>query len=74
MKITRIAVDPDSQPQGSPTLYKTDRGSWLVQGWIVDDPEVLGLMNIPAHETVVELPDRMVPFFFREQDVDEQGQ
>ncbi|GAA2426826.1 hypothetical protein GCM10010191_44260 [Actinomadura vinacea] len=41
MKITLVAVDPDSQPQGSPTLYKTDRGSWVVQGWVVTDPGVL---------------------------------
>jgi len=32
MRIRFIAKDPDSVPDQSPTLYKTDRDSWLVQG------------------------------------------
>lgn len=63
MKITLVAGDPNSQPQGSPTLYKTDRESWLVQGWVVTDPDALREMNIPEGETAVEIPDRLVPFF-----------
>ena len=63
MHIRFVAKDPDSVPDQSPTLYKTDRGSWLVQGWAVTDSATLGEMNIPAGETVVEIPDRLVPFF-----------
>ncbi len=63
VQIGLIAADPDSQPTNSPTLYKTDRGSWIVQGWVVTDPEALGQMGIPEGETCVEIPDRMVPFF-----------
>ena len=37
MRIRFVAKDPDSVPDQSPTLYKTDRGSWLVQGWAVTD-------------------------------------
>ena len=33
MRLTLVAKDPESQPQGSPTLYRTDRNSWVVQGW-----------------------------------------
>ncbi|WP_240617184.1 hypothetical protein [Nocardioides speluncae] len=50
-------------PDNSPTLYKTDRGSWVVQGWVVTDPEALRQLNVPDGETVVEIPDRMIPFF-----------
>ena len=25
-------------PDGSPALYRTDRESWIVQGWAVTDP------------------------------------
>ena len=53
----------NSVPDQSPTLYKTDRDSWLVQGWVVADPATLAEMNIPEGETVVEIPDRLVPFF-----------
>ena len=52
-----------SVPDQSPTLYKTDRNSWLVQGWAVNDPAALAEMNIPEGETVVEIPDRLVPYF-----------
>jgi hypothetical protein len=31
MRLTFVAKDPESQPQGSPTLYRTDRASWVVQ-------------------------------------------
>jgi len=63
MRIRFVAKDPDSVPDQSPTLYKTDRDSWLVQGWVVADPGTLAPMHIPEGETVVEIPDRLVPFF-----------
>ena len=63
MRIRFIAKDPDSVPNQSPTLYKTDRDSWLVQGWVVTESHTLAEMNIPEGEAVVEIPDRLVPFF-----------
>jgi hypothetical protein len=63
VKITLVAKDPGSAPDGSPTLYRTDRDSWVVQGWVVSDPEVLAAMSIPRGEACVEIPDRLVPFF-----------
>jgi hypothetical protein len=39
-----------------PTLFETDRGTYVVQGSIVSDPEALAAMNLPAHETAVEVP------------------
>jgi hypothetical protein len=63
MRLTLIAGDPDSVPDNSPTLYRTDRGSWVIQGWVVTDPEALSAMKIPDGESCVEIPDRMIPFF-----------
>lgn len=63
MELTFVAKDPDSDPSGSATLYRTDRGSWVVQGLVATDPGVLAAMNIPEGETCVEIPDRLVPFF-----------
>lgn len=63
MRLTFIGKDPDSNPTGSPTVYRTDRGSWVVQGWLVTDPEALAQMNIPDGEGCVEIPDRLVQFF-----------
>lgn len=63
MRLTFVAKDPGSNPTGSPTLYRTDRDSWVVQGWVINDPETLAQMNIPEGESCVEIPDRLVPFF-----------
>ena len=63
MNITFVAKDPGSEPSGSPTLYRTDRDSWVVQGWVVTDPHVLAEMDIPPGEGCVEIPDRLVPLF-----------
>ena len=62
MRLTLVGKDPQSNPTGSPTVYRTDRGSWVVQGWIVADPDALAQMAIPDGETAVEIPDRMIPF------------
>jgi hypothetical protein len=63
MRVTLIGKDPESNPTGSPTVYRTDKGSWLVQGWVVTDPEALSQMNIPDGEMAVEIPDRIIQFF-----------
>ena len=63
MRITFIGKDPMSNPTGSPTIYRTDQETWVVQGWVVADPDVLAQMNIPPGETAVEIPDRMLQFF-----------
>jgi hypothetical protein len=63
MKLTLVAGDPESAPKNSPTLYKTDRGSWVVQGWVIDDPDALATLDLPNGESAVEIPDRMIQFF-----------
>lgn len=63
MRLTFIGKDPDSNPTGSPTVYRTDRASWVVQGWVVTDPEALAQMDIPDGEGCVEIPDTLVQYF-----------
>lgn len=46
----------------SPTLYATDRGTYVVQGWKIDDVEALATMKIPPHETAVEIPPGLLGF------------
>jgi hypothetical protein len=60
MKLTFLGKD--STPNDSPTLYATDRDTFLVQGYVVTDPEALGQMHIPAGETVVEVPMRLMKY------------
>lgn len=46
----------DSKVGDCPTLYATDRGTIVVQGWRLTDAEALATMDIPDHETAVEIP------------------
>lgn len=42
-----------------PNLYATDRGTFVVQGYRVDDPDALTVLRdrgLPDTETVVEVP------------------
>jgi hypothetical protein len=50
----------DSQPNQSPTLYATDKGSYVVQGWIVTDPTILAKVTVAEDETIVEVPAKLM--------------
>ncbi|MHC5905669.1 hypothetical protein ACVNF4_17465 [Streptomyces sp. S6] len=50
MKVTKLVSSCDLKD--CPTIYATDRGTYLVQG---ETPTDHGL-RIPAHETLVEIP------------------
>ena len=53
----------DSQPNQSPTLYATDRDTYVVQGWTVTDPEALGdLRDVLEGESFVEIPKELLRF------------
>ena len=45
----------------SPTLYATDRDSYIVQGYVIPDDERAAL-DAAAHETVVEVYARLFAF------------
>jgi hypothetical protein len=65
MKLTFLGKD--STPNDSPTLYASDRETYLVQGYVVTDPEALAQMRIPEGETVVEVPVRLMRYLPEEQ-------
>lgn len=46
----------DSTPDESPTLYATDRDSYVIQGWIVTDAAILARLAVPDDETILEIP------------------
>lgn len=39
----------------SPTLYATDRGSYVVQGWVVTDADILTKLDLAKDEKLVEV-------------------
>lgn len=56
MKLTFIRKTIISGETNCPSLYRTDRDTFVIQGWRISDPETLAQLDIPAHETVVEVP------------------
>ncbi len=64
MALTFLGKDPTSQDGDSPTIYYDDEAdTYLVQSWKVTDSVRLAQLRLPEHETVVELPRRMMQFF-----------
>lgn len=46
----------------SPTLYATDRDTFVIQGWRVVDTEALAALDLPDHETVTDVPKALMRF------------
>lgn len=48
-----------------PNLYRTDRGTYVVQGWKVSDARALATLHergMPETETAVEIPAALLGF------------
>jgi hypothetical protein len=58
MRLTVLRVIRDACPDGKtcPALAATDRGSYVVVGKVVTDPEALGALGIGDGEMAVEVP------------------
>ena len=55
MRLTRLrGTCPDTET--CPTLYRTDRGTGVVQGYVVTNPETLATLDLPTGEVAVEVP------------------
>ncbi len=58
--------EPDSGKTGSPRAFATDRGTFVVQGWKVTDPDALADLRkrgLPDHETAIEIPAALLTYF-----------
>ncbi|MBX7549501.1 hypothetical protein K1Y78_15970 [Streptomyces sp. tea 10] len=66
MTLRKLGKDPESPEGKSPTVYLDDeKDTYLVQGWKVTDEDRRSQLDLPGHEDVVEIPRRMVQFFWR---------
>ena len=55
-----------------PSVYETDRGTLVVQGWRVTDSEAIAALaerGLPAHETAVEIPLELLGYFPSDRDL-----
>jgi hypothetical protein len=58
MRLTFLGKE--SVPDQSPTLYVSDHDTYVVQGWIVTDPQVIALIAIANDEDIVEVPAKLM--------------
>ncbi|MEV7425947.1 MULTISPECIES: hypothetical protein [unclassified Streptomyces] len=64
MTLHMLGKDPNSPEGKSATVYYDDvADKYLVQGLKVLDEERLSQLDLPGHETVVEIPTYMAQFF-----------
>ncbi|MGH3683062.1 MAG: hypothetical protein ACRDT2_22775 [Natronosporangium sp.] len=63
MALRLLGRDPASGNNQSPTVWE-DGDAYVIQGWRITSPTVLAeIGDIPADETVLRLPKRMMRFF-----------
>lgn len=69
MHVRFLGKDPASEPDGSPTLFatdRTDRATYIVQGWKVRDAQVRQEVGeVPEHEDIVEVPEEVMVMWAR---------
>jgi hypothetical protein len=69
MRARFLGVDPTSNVGDSPTLFatdRTDRSTFIAQGWNVTDPQVLADVGpVPEHEGLIEIPEDVLKFYVR---------
>lgn len=56
-------VGSDSPSGSCPTIYETDRGTYVIQGQAVTDPDALaGLRQVLPGEAFVEVPRQLLRY------------
>ena len=69
MRAQFLGKDPESQVGQSPTLFatdRTDRVTYIAQGWKVTDPQALAdIGDVPDHETLIEIPEDVLKMYAR---------
>jgi hypothetical protein len=67
MRAWLLGKDPDSQEGQSPALFatdRTDRVTYIAQGWKVADPQVLAdVGDVPDYETLIEIPEDVLKLY-----------
>ena len=54
MKLTKISGG--CEDDNCPAVYETGRETYIVQGYVIEDPTVLEELGLPAGESAVEVP------------------
>lgn len=77
MRARFLGKDPQSRDGDSPTMFatdRTDRITYIAQGWKVTDPQVLAdVGEVPDHEAIIEIPEDVIKMYARRYQ-EEQGE
>jgi hypothetical protein len=49
-----------------PNVYRTDRDTFIIQGWVITDAKTLEDLDIPPGESAVEIPLDLIPELAKE--------
>lgn len=64
--LRKLSGDPDCKNGTCPTLWATEDGAgFVVQGYVVTDPEQLAQLDLPEGETAVSIPAAVLEEYFR---------
>lgn len=76
MRARFLGKDPESQEGQSPTLFatdRTDRKTYIAQGWVVTDPQALADVGpAPDGEAIIEIPEDVLKFYARNYSAEEE--
>lgn len=71
MRARLLGKDPDSQEGQSPSLFatdRTDRRTYIAQGWIVTDRQALAdVGEVPPGEALIEIPEDVLRLYLHNQ-------
>lgn len=64
--LRKLSGDPECKNGTCPTLWGTeDGGAFVVQGYVITDPERLAQLDLPEGETAVMVPAAVLREYFR---------
>ncbi|MEV6118933.1 MULTISPECIES: hypothetical protein [unclassified Streptomyces] len=64
--LRKLSGDPDCKNGTCPTLWGTADGKeYVVQGYVINDPERLAQLELPEGETAVMIPAAVLEEYFR---------
>lgn len=64
--LRKLSGDPDCKNGTCPTLWATaDRKGYVVQGYVITDPDHLAQLAVPEGETAVLVPTAVREGYFR---------
>ncbi|GGX01283.1 hypothetical protein [Streptomyces noursei] len=66
--LRKLSGNPDCKNGTCPTLWGTeDTQNYVVQGYVITDPERLSQLDLPEGETAVMVPSAVLEEYFRAQ-------